>query len=48
MKKTISKISLFSSKISRRQLQVVLALVTLALLVLGAGAPGMDGGVGGF
>lgn len=48
MKKTISKISLFSSKINRRQLQVVLALVTLALLVLGAGAPGMDGGVGGF
>ena len=48
MKNTFSKISLFSSKISRRQLQVVLALVTLALLVLGAGAPGMDGGVGGF
>lgn len=48
MKKSISKISLFSSKITRRQLQIVLALLTLAMLVLGAGAPGMDGGVGGW
>ena len=48
MKKISSKISLFSSKIDRRKLQAVLVLVTLALLVLGAGAPGMDGGVGGF
>ena len=48
MKKTFSKISLFSSKINRRQLQLVLALVTLALLVLGAGAPGVDGGTGGW
>jgi len=48
MKKMFSKISLFSSQINRRQLQVFLALLTLALLALGAGAPGMDGGVGGF
>ena len=48
MKKSISKISLFSSKITRRQLQIVLALLTLAMLVLGAGAPGVDGGVGGW
>ena len=48
MKKISSKITLISSKINRRQLQTVLVLVTLALLVLGAGAPGMDGGVGGW
>ena len=47
MKKTLSKISLLSSKINRRQVQIFLALITLALLALGAGAPGMDGGVGG-
>ncbi len=48
MKKSISKLTLFSSKIDRRQVQVLLALVTLALLVLGAGAPGVDGGTGGW
>ena len=48
MKKSIAKISLFSSKINRRQVQVLLALLTLALLVLGAGAPGVDGGSGGW
>ena len=48
MKKTLSRISLFSSKINRRKLQIFLALLTLALLALGAGAPGMDGGVGGI
>jgi len=48
MKKSISKLTLFSSKINRRQVQVLLALVTLALLVLGAGAPAVDGGVGGW
>ena len=48
MKKSISKLSLFSSKIDRRQVQVLLALVTLALLVLGAGAPAVSGGVGGW
>ncbi len=48
MKNSISKLTLFSSKINRRQVQVLLALVTLALLVLGAGAPGVDGGTGGW
>ena len=48
MKKFFSHISLFSSKINRRQVQVFLVLLTLALLALGAGAPGVDGGTGGF
>jgi hypothetical protein len=48
MNKTLSKISLLSGKINRRQVQIFLALITLALLALGAGAPGVDGGVGGI
>ena len=48
MKKILSNISLFTAKVDRRQVQMVLILVTLALLVLGAGAPGCDGDVGGW
>lgn len=48
MKKMIQKFSLTASKIERRHLQILMALVVLGLLVLGAGAPGVDGGGGGF
>ena len=48
MKNIIQKISLSASKIDRRHLQIFIALLVLSMLVLGAGAPGMDGGPGGF
>ena len=48
MKKIISNLSQFSCKIDRRQVQTFLVLLTLALFVLGAGAPGCDGGAGGW
>jgi len=48
MKSLIQKFSLSTGKINRRHIQVFLVLLTLSMLVLGAGAPGMDGGIGGF
>lgn len=48
MKKMIQKLTLSSGKIDRRHVQILLALVVLTMLVLGAGAPGMDGGTGGW
>ncbi len=48
MKKIIQKLSLSAGKIDRRHVQILLALVILSLLVLGAGAPGVDGGSGGW
>lgn len=48
MKQLFSHISRFASRIDRRQVQVFLALLTLALLALGAGAPAADGGAGGW
>lgn len=45
MKTQISKLFVFTRKIDRQHIQVVFALLTLVLFVLGAGAPG-DGGVG--
>jgi hypothetical protein len=48
MKKFIHKLYLSAGKIDRRHLQLLIALVVLSLLVLGAGAPGMDGGPGGW
>lgn len=48
MKKVFNNISLTASKINRRHLQTILILVTLSLLVLGAGAPAIDGGTGGW
>ena len=47
MKNLIQNLSFTLSKIDRRHLQLFLALLTLSLLVIGAGAPGMDGGAGG-
>lgn len=48
MKKSIQKFTLSAAKINRRHIKIFLALVTLSMLVIGAGAPGMDGGPGGF
>ena len=44
MKNTISQFALFASKINRQHIQLVLAIIALAMLVLGIGAP-VDGGV---
>ena len=48
MKSLIQKYSLSAGKVNRRHIQIFLVLLTLSMLVLGAGAPGMQGGVGGF
>jgi hypothetical protein len=48
MKKMIQKLTLSASKIDRRHVQILLALVVLSFLVLGAGAPGVEGGSGGW
>lgn len=48
MKKITKKLYLSAGKINRRHIQVFLTLLVLSLLVLGAGAPGVDGGTGGF
>jgi hypothetical protein len=43
MKNRFSHLSVFISKIDRQHIQLVLAILALAMLVLGAGAP-VDGG----
>lgn len=48
MKSFIQKFSLSAGKINRRHIQIFLVLLTLSMLVLGAGAPAMDGGSGGW
>jgi hypothetical protein len=48
MKKMIQKFSLTAGKVDRRHVQIFMALVVLSMLVLGAGAPGMNGGPGGW
>ena len=48
MKNLLQKLSLSSAKIEKRHIQALMALVVLSLLVLGAGAPGVDSGVGGW
>lgn len=45
MKNKLSQISLFSTKINRRHLQLFWTLIALALLVLGIGAPADGGGI---
>ena len=47
MNRIIQNLSLSFSKIDRRHIQLLLALVTLSLLVIGAGAPAVSGGSGG-
>lgn len=46
MKTTISNLLISVSKINKTHLQIVWALLVLAMLVLGAGAPEDVGGIG--
>jgi hypothetical protein len=45
MKTTIAQLSLSVSKIQKQHIQLFFLLITLALLVLGAGAPADGGGI---
>ena len=45
MKNTLSQIALLSTKVNRQHIQLAFAILALAMLVLGVGAPG-DGGSG--
>ena len=45
MKNKLALLALSSRKINRQHVQLVFMLVSLALLVLGVGAPLADGGV---
>jgi hypothetical protein len=47
MKNSIQKISLSLGKIDARHIRLILALVTLILFILGAGAPSAPGGFSG-
>jgi hypothetical protein len=47
MKTTLAQISLLSHKINRQHVQLFFAILVLAMLVLGAGAPMSPGGAGG-
>jgi hypothetical protein len=46
MNKKIARFTLFASKINRQHVQLALAILALAMLVLGIGAPG-SGGISG-
>ncbi len=43
MKNTFSHITLLASKINRQHIQTILAILALAMLVLGIGAPASGG-----
>ena len=43
MKKQLASLAFFAQKIDRQQIQLILAIVSLAALLLGTGAP-LDGG----
>ncbi|MBU2611076.1 MAG: hypothetical protein KJ606_09065 [Chloroflexi bacterium] len=45
MKNTFARLALSTRIINRQHIQLVFALLTLALLVLGAGAPVEGGGI---
>ena len=45
MKTTIAQLSLSVSKIQKHHIQIFFLLLTVALLVLGAGAPADSGGI---
>jgi hypothetical protein len=46
MNKNLARLAIFTSKINRQHVQLVLAIAALAMLVLGVGAPsgGSTGG----
>ena len=46
MKNKLALLASSVQKINRQHVQLVFVLVSLAMLVLGAGAPLVDGGVG--
>lgn len=46
MKNQLTLLALSAQKINRQHLQLVFVLVSLAMLVLGTGAPSAEGGVG--
>ena len=46
MKNKIVRLALFTSKINRQHIQLAFALLALAMLVLGIGAPSDVGGSG--
>jgi hypothetical protein len=46
MKNIAREIILTASKLDRRQLEIILMIVSLGLLVLSAGAPEVGGGIG--
>ena len=46
MNNKLAKIAVFTSKINRQHVQLVLAIAALAMLVLGIGAPSAGGGAG--
>lgn len=46
MKNKLSLLALSAQKINRQHVQLVFVLVSLALLVLGVGAPTDGGGIG--
>jgi len=47
MKGNVRDLKLTLGRLDRRHVRLGLAVLTLALFVLGAGAPAMGGGVGG-
>ncbi len=46
MKNKLTLLALSVQKINRQHVQMILMIVSLAMLVIGAGAPYADGGVG--
>lgn len=46
MKNKLALLTLSAQKINRQHLQLILVIVSLALLILGTGAPTDGGGVG--
>jgi hypothetical protein len=46
MKNKLALLALSTQKINRQHVQLILVIVSLAMLVIGAGAPLADGGTG--
>ena len=46
MKNKLTLLALSAQKINRQHVQLILVIVSLAMLVIGAGAPLAEGGVG--
>ena len=46
MKNKLALLAFSAQKINRQHVQLVLVIISLAMLVLGTGAPLMEGGVG--